>query len=396
MAKKRILTRRAVPGMIVAEDIHIDSGQMIIEKDTVLTDHIITRLKFYSIDSFRILETEEPEFIPIDDFAEQIKHTTEYKQFHTEYDTSVAMLNNMMRSFIDNKDIPIDVSKLTNWIENILINSRNGMHLFHMLHCMRTYNDEIYAHSINVAMICNAIGTWLNYSKKDIKLLGKMKFRTSYGQNALRHSIEVAQLAGLLAAEVGVDVRMSKRAGLLHDIGKIFLPSSLMEKQEQLAEKELEQLHSHTTIGYNVLKNQPIDSRIRYATLMHHEKCDGSGYPNHFIADQIDDFAKIVAIADTYDTMTSPRVYREALCPFEAISLFQSYGLQLYDAHILMVFLTGIIDSFLHNRVQLSDGREGEIVMINKNDLARPMIKINEDYVNLFKESQITIKKILT
>lgn len=358
MAKKRILTRRAVPGMVVSDDIYTDSQHMVIEKDTELTDYIITRLKFYSIDSFRIWEEDETDFVPLENFAEQIKNTKEYKQFHTEYDTSVSLLNTTLHSFARNKIIPMDMNNLISWTENVLINSRNGMHLFHMLHCMHNYNDETYAHSMNVAMICNAMGTWLGLSHADITQL--------------------------------------TLAGLLHDVGKVFLPLDLLKKQEDLTEDELTQLRNHTIIGYNSLKNQPLDKRIRYAALMHHERCDGSGYPNHFVSEQIDNFARIVAIADTYDAMTSPRVYREALCPFEAVKLFQSEGLRIYDTHYLMVFLKGLIDTFLHSRVRLSNDLEGEVVMINKSDLARPMIKVGNDFINLFQEHDIIIKEILT
>lgn len=358
MTKKRILTRRAVPGMVTADAVYTDANQLIIEQNTTLTDHIITRLKFYSIDSFRIWEEDAKDFVPLTNFAEQIKHTPEYKQFRIEYETSVAMLTNTLRNFAKNKTTPMNIDKLTNWTENILINSRNGMHLFHMLHCMRNYNDETYAHSMNVAMICHAMGKWLGYPKEDIKQL--------------------------------------TLAGLLHDVGKVFLPQELLKKQENLTNYELTQLRNHTLLGYNALKRQPVDLRICSAAFMHHERCDGSGYPNRFVARQIDDFAKIVAIADTYDAMTSPRVYREALCPFEAVHMFQSEGLTLYDPHYLMTFLGGIIDTFLHSQVRLSDGREGEIILINKTDLSRPVVKVGEHFVNLFQEHQLTIKEILT
>jgi HD-GYP domain-containing protein (c-di-GMP phosphodiesterase class II) len=252
----------------------------------------------------------------------------------------------------------MNTGDMNTWIQSTLNNSRNGMHLFHMLHCMRDNDDETYAHSLNVAMICNTIGTWLDYSEE-----------------------EKTQLT---------------LAGLLHDVGKVFLPIDLLKKKEGLTSDELEQLHNHTVIGYNSLKRQPVDKRIRYAALMHHERCDGSGYPNHFSADQIDDFAKIVAIADSYDAMTSPRIYRKALCPFEVVHLFQSEGLCLYDPKYLTVFLEGIIDSFLHSRVRLSNGMEGEIVLINKSDLSKPMVKCGEDFVNLFKEEGVSITEILT
>ena len=87
-----------------------------------------------------------------------------------------------------------------------------------------------------------------------VRLLGKMKFRKSYGQNALRHSIEVAHLAGLLASEIGVDVRMSKRAGLLHDIGKSI-------------DREME--GSHVQIGVDLCKKYK-ESHIVINTIESH------------------------------------------------------------------------------------------------------------------------------
>ncbi|MDQ9737276.1 HD domain-containing phosphohydrolase, partial [Acinetobacter baumannii] len=73
----------------------------------------------------------------------------------------------------------------------------------------------------------------------------------------------------------------------------------------------------HAMHGYNYLRPKDIDVRVKLSAMMHHERCDGSGYPMNLHSDQIDDFAKIVAIADVYDAMTSARVYRGPVCPLE-------------------------------------------------------------------------------
>ena len=116
---------------------------------------------------------------------------------------------------------------------------------------------------------------------------------------------------------------------------------------------------------------------------------------DRWIGDRIDPVAKIVAIADVYDAMTSPRVYRGALCPFVAISLFEKEGLQKYETQYILTFLECIVNTYLLNRVKLSNGMEGEIVFINRDVLSKPTIKVGDAYVDLTQYPDISIEKII-
>ena len=93
--------------------------------------------------------------------------------------------------------------------------------------------------------------------------------------------------------------------------------------------------------------------------------------------------------------MTSARVYRDPLCPFIAIEMFESEGLQKYDTNAIMTFLQNIVNTYLLNRVRLNDGREGEIIFINRDHLSKPTIKIDNDYLDLSQHSNLYIEEIL-
>lgn len=131
------------------------------------------------------------------------------------------------------------------------------------------------------------------------------------------------------------------------------------------------------------------------AALMHHERCDGSGYPFGIRNSKIDSYAKMVAIADVYDAMTCARIYRGPLCPFKVIEVFESEGLQKYDTRFIMTFLENIVNTYMLHRVRLSDGRTGDVVFINRSSLARPTIKCGDTFVDLSIEPKLSIEEII-
>jgi putative nucleotidyltransferase with HDIG domain len=228
-------------------------------------------------------------------------------------------------------------------LENVaqLFRARNTItELFDMLNNMRTVDDSVYAHNLNVALISRMIGRWLHLDAGDLNTL--------------------------------------TLAGLLHDIGKAMIPEEILNKPGSLTDEEFELIKSHTRLGYDVLKYQDIDLRIKNAALMHHERSDGSGYPSHLTDEDIDDFAKIIAIADVYDAMTAARSYRAPLCAFQVISNFERDGYQKYHTKYLLTFLKRIATTYQSNRVVLSDGRGCKIVMLNQNDLSRPIVQFDD------------------
>ena len=114
---------------------------------------------------------------------------------------------------------------------------------------------------------------------------------------------------------------------------------------------------------------------------MHHEKCDGSGYPYGLKGPEIDKFAKIVTIADIFDAMTSERVYRKAMCPFSVIKSFEDEGIQKYEMKYILTFLENVSNSYLNHRVTLTNGMEGNVIFINQDDFSRPVIRTMDDQI---------------
>ncbi len=362
MKTQRIPTIQAAPGMIVADDVYTFNNQLIISAGTSLTDKMITRLKFYSIKNVLISLAENSNGIspaPFirETYSEQVKNTIEFKQFNENLVNTSEQFKSKLNDIIVDQSKEIDTDELLNDVGNVLNNVRNGIHMFDMLHCMREYDDETYVHSVNVALICNILGRWLHFTRKDLDTV--------------------------------------TLCGLLHDVGKILTPKELISKPGVLSAEEYETVKLHTLKGYNVLREKHLNIHIQMAAMMHHERCDGSGYPMGIKSDQIDQMAKVVMIADVYDAMTSARVYRGPLCPFEVIHVFQSEGLIKFDPKYIMTFLDHVNSTYLGYRVRLNDQRKGTIIMMDRNNMSRPVIECGNQYIDLSKENDLFIEAIL-
>lgn len=408
---KHVKTSVLEPGMIVATDVIAKGNQLVFPKGFTLTERAIARLESYGIYSIRIedpvgIEVEE---LPEDEEAEsmpsaanmssflsalggldimkeaaaeaeaeeaakekpsvtvtqqeepshfeKLKASREFQAFKQSFTKNVDGLRSNLNDIVE-KNTPVNVDHMIGDTMQIISDQGSTFAVFDMLHNMRDFDDLTYAHSMNVAMICNVFARWLRFSEEDVKTI--------------------------------------TACGMMHDIGKLKIDDAIIKKPGKLTPEEFRAIQSHPAEGYRILQKQNIDLHIKLSALEHHEKCDGTGYPMKLTGEKIDPFAKIVAIADVYDAMTANRVYREGMCPFRVIETFEEDGFHKYEVAYIIKFLENVVNTYIDNRVLLSDGRIGTVRWINKQRLSKPMLEMSDGtFLELEKSPGLHIEKIL-
>ena len=215
------------------------------------------------------------------------------------------------------------------------------------------------------------------------------------------HSQRVATYAREIAGRMGLTQEQQKEiyyAGLLHDIGKIRVADAIINKQGELTKEEFESIKLHTVSGYYILKNVSDVFNVADAAKWHHERYDGSGYPDGLAGDNIPLIARIIGVADSYDAMSSDRSYRRAL-PQETVrkEILEGMGTQ-FDPQIADIMIQMIDEDTGYQMRQMESGHKNILVVDDNEDdldVAERIIRTQLHY-NVFKARTIEeCKKII-
>ncbi|MGI6778647.1 MAG: HD-GYP domain-containing protein [Acetivibrionales bacterium] len=332
-------------GMRIAETVYNNFGVGIVLEGTILDQNIINKLKELGIEKVRVYPKSVDQIINYK--AEVIK---------VQYREDVDAVKEVLHEISSGK--ALNAEKVKNITESIFEKINDRWDIISCINEMKEVDDYTYSHSVNVSLLCMMTAKWLGFNNVKMKLL--------------------------------------VQAGLLHDIGKAQVPADILNKADKLTDIEFEEIKKHPVYGYKTAKKIPgIHESVLKGILMHHEREDGSGYPIGIKGENIHEFAKIIAVADIYDAMTSPKIYRRKKTPFEVFEIMENHSFGVLDTRVRTVFIENIANYYIGEKVKMNTGETGEIVFINSRHISQPVVRIGNDYIDLsFKKNYKIVEMV--
>ncbi len=331
-----ISTANCQPGMILARPVFSPNGTVLINTDMELNDSAIQRLKKLGVNTLYIKDplTDDVKVIePISDETRQLAIKAVRESF-----VEVAGTQGKLKGALSHQHL----KNIKDSFDSMIIELKQNKEALHLLSNVYVNDHYVFTHSFQVTVYALAIGIEEGYNNKELYELGM--------------------------------------GAMLHDIGKMKLPDEILHKAGPLTDEEFEVVKKHTVYGYDILRktdNIPLISA--HCALQHHERLNGSGYPRQLAFDQIHRHAKILAVADVYDALTSNRVYRGAVLPHKAMQiLFEGMGIE-YDSRIVDIFHSVVALYPIGMTVLLNTGETAVVVDYNRHDPSRPIVRIVTD-----------------
>lgn len=362
----RVEPSQLVSGCILLSDVYGKTNQPIIPKDTILSEaHIILLQKFFieTVDVSAKLSDGKP-FKPGKRKGKQNKKSDNVPDpsqlsIRDHYKQVVASYKNEFQTW--QHQIPVRISSIRKLILPLLERLDELENICFSLHQYATKSEYLYHHHVSVGILSACTAKKMGYSKREWLQAGM--------------------------------------AGLLSDCGMAKINPNMIKKNTSLSSSEWEEVRKHSAYSFRLIEHDAtISTQVKQAILEHHERMDGSGYPFGLKKDNINVYARIISVCDTYHAMTCERLYQDKQSPFNAIEAIQKAQFSGFDHKVVQAFINSLTNLMTGARVSLSDGRLGEIVFIEQDNPLRPIIKINDsgEIVSLLSNSNLFIKEILS
>jgi HD-GYP domain-containing protein (c-di-GMP phosphodiesterase class II) len=377
---QRVKFKDIEEGMVLAESIYAvvgDGRMMIARKDTVVDDKIIEQIERYEISAItiqklrkpgtgtRILEDSlqtlpEPELeIPHEKIPGKVKSAIK-KDLRKEAIDAIRDLFAALQKL--GEDVNLTTTyQVVRRFENVLnrLVSESSISKYIHVQDLKVIEDFPYFHSLSVAMLSVATGKALGFDLKRRRALAM--------------------------------------CAILHDVGKPRIPKNIMAKKERLTEDEISVIHEHAVNGAINLKTKGFgDVELWNGIMFHHEKVDGTGYPKGLVGDEIPIFSKIIAVADTYDAITSVRPHRAPMPPAKALDLISSEVGKSFDFEIVKAFTKNLLLYPVGTAVELNDSRLA--VVVDCENILRPVVETmdNGEKIDLAENLSYAITKVVS